>query len=328
MFVLFISILPLQTIFGKYISIDSQYFWEPDNYKGKVELSISLKNADGTDDFADGVKVTFEIDPSSNFEGIIAGMWKYYTTSGTATDIIIHKNCEGVFNVIVKAPGYTSAVSNTFTKSPCVCWHTTASVSVTSACPYENFVLSTQYFDSFNVIQQSRPLLIEEFADTPIIGTTSLASSTGDDQTIIAFGSIGIKYIYSVYDSGNANSVPITILYCTESSILSMQNEETVYKIFSIQTTIQKNGQICDTCQGIITLYSLPSTILDGINLSSLESQATNGIASFTSLSVQAIGSYEFYIHSQFLENDKKIGTVNFNKAKLDVSLLTQVLHI
>ena len=100
-----------------------------------------------------------------------------------------------------------------------------------------------------------------------------------------------------------------------------------MYKIFSVEIAVKKNGIACGTCQGTVNFYSTPSTILDGASQTTLVGTLTNGIASFTSLSVITTGSYDFYLSSQFLQNDQLITNVHFNKAKLEVSVLNQVLY-
>lgn len=59
-----------------------------------------------------------------------------------------------------------------------------------------------------------------------------------------------------------------------------------------------------------------------------IEAQITNGIASFTDLFVQVSGSYDFFIQSKVIGNDQKFATVKFNKLKLEVSIINEVIHI
>lgn len=194
---------------------------------GEIYLSISLRNDDGSADNSNGVKIAFEFTPYNSFKAATPGIWKYFTTNGCVQNIVIRQSCGDIFSVIVKAPGYTSATSNSFTKTSSGCWHSMSTVSVASACIYESFILLSMYYDVPNKIQPNYPLLLEELGDSPITGITFLSPSTGWDETIISFNSIGTKYIYSIYDNIDITSVPITILYCTashENSITNVNN--------------------------------------------------------------------------------------------------------
>ncbi|OMJ64993.1 hypothetical protein SteCoe_40037 [Stentor coeruleus] len=176
-------------------------------------------------------------------------------------------------------------------------------------------------------MQPNFSLLIEELGDSPITGTTYLSSSTGYDETTISFSSVGTKYIYSVYDGIDTNSVQINVLYCTATTNFN-KLYESVYKFLSMTITIQKDNLICQTCQGTIELFSLPSTVLNGFSSTTLASTITNGIATFSQFSILYNGLYDFYIRSNFFENEIKIASAQFYKAKLIVSILQNPTHL
>jgi len=258
----------------------------PSTVSGYFSVEIWLYYDDGSDDYSQGIYITFTLDPSSPLTGTPSCST---SSSGICSASNFQSQNAGTFRLVASASGYTTSYSSSFTIAVGV-----SSITVTSSTssPTVNFpfTITVSIYSSTDVLSTtSNSVTLSESGGATVSGTTT-SSITGTGTFSIYFASSGSKTVVATCSSVTASTqVTVEKLKLVFGSFSPTTINTLNYFTVSV-SVYDSTGSTVESSMGpySISIAFEPTAQTDG----TWTVDTTSGVATFSDLRIKSEGSY------------------------------------
>lgn len=254
-------------------------------------MEIWLYNDDGSDDYSQGIYITFTLDPSSPLTGTPSCSTGSY---GTCSASNFQSQNAGTFRLVASASGYTTSYSSSFTIAVGV-----SSITVTSSTssPTVNFpfTITVSIYSSTDVLSTtSNSVTLSESGGATVSGTTT-SSITGTGTFSIYFASSGSKTVVATCSSVTASTQvtveKLKLVFGSFSPTVRIIQTINTLNYFTVSVSVyDSTGSTVESSMGpySISIAFEPTAQTDG----TWTVDTTSGVATFSDLRIKSEGSY------------------------------------